>query len=100
MELIAPGAYLVSIEVEGFRGIAAPARLELSPGPGLTLVTGRNGSGKSSFAEGLELLLTGKNDRWETRPRVWQEGWQNLHATGPTKITARLHVDGEPATTE
>ena len=55
----APGAYLSSIEVEGFRGIGPASKLELEPGPGLTVVVGRNGSGKSSFAEALEVLLTG-----------------------------------------
>ena len=40
----APGAYLESITVEGFRGIGAKRTLELQPGPGLTLVIGRNGS--------------------------------------------------------
>lgn len=59
-----PGAYLRSVTVEGFRGIGPPATLELTPGPGLTLVVGRNGSGKSSFAEGLEVLLTGDSRRW------------------------------------
>ena len=43
--------------LEGFRGIVLRAELELTPGPGLTLVIGRNGSGKSSFAEALEVLL-------------------------------------------
>ncbi len=37
--------------------------LQLDPGPGLTLVTGRNGSGKSSFAEAAEFVLTGDNLR-------------------------------------
>ena len=36
---------------------------EVEPGPGLTLVVGRNGSGKSSFAEGIEVALTGHNER-------------------------------------
>lgn len=60
-----PGIYVSSISVEGFRGIGPSATLPLQPGPGLTLVVGRNGSGKSSFAEGLELLLTGHNLHWE-----------------------------------
>lgn len=90
------GAYLKSVAVQGFRGIGPPARLELSPGPGLTLIVGRNGSGKSSFAEGLEILLTGANLRWEARTKVWREGWQNLHYNGPTTLSAELHVDGQP----
>jgi len=91
-----PGAYLKSIAVQGFRGIGPPAQLELSPGPGLTLVVGRNGSGKSSFAEGLEILLTGANLRWETQTEVWREGWQNLHHEGPTVLSAELYVDEQP----
>jgi ABC-type transport system involved in cytochrome bd biosynthesis fused ATPase/permease subunit len=59
------GAYLQSLTVTGFRGIGEPATLSLTPGPGLTLVVGRNGSGKSSFAEALEVLLTGELRRWE-----------------------------------
>src|SRR5688572_13267881 len=57
-------AYLQKVAVEGFRGIGPRTTLEISPGPVLTLVVGRNGSGKSSFAEALELLLTGNNSRW------------------------------------
>ena len=53
--------------------------LELEPTAGLTLVVGRNGSGKSSFAEGIEILLTGTNSRWARRSRIWKEGWRNLH---------------------
>ena len=34
------GAFLKSIEVEGFRGVGPARRLELAPGPGLTLVVG------------------------------------------------------------
>src|SRR5487761_1495735 len=45
------GTFLQSVTVEGFRGIGAETTLSLLPGPGLTLVVGRNGSGKSSFAE-------------------------------------------------
>lgn len=57
-------AYLSRIEVRGFRGIGEPATLDLVPGPGLTVVTGRNGSGKSTFAEAAELTLTGDEPSW------------------------------------
>jgi DNA repair exonuclease SbcCD ATPase subunit len=66
----------------------------LTPGPGLTLVVGRNGSGKSSFAEALELVLTGDNQRWGGRNKIWKEGWRNLHQTERTKIEAAILVDG------
>jgi hypothetical protein len=59
--------------------IGPEATLDLTPDPGLTLVVGRNGSGKSSFAEGLELLLTGDTYRWSQRSKVWRDGWRNLH---------------------
>jgi energy-coupling factor transporter ATP-binding protein EcfA2 len=99
LEADPPGTYVASIGVEGFRGIGPRAELELTPGPGLTVVVGRNGSGKSSFAEGLELLLTGESSRWVNRTRVWTEGWQNLHVEGETVLEARLHVDGEAGLT-
>jgi hypothetical protein len=91
-----PGVYVSSITVEGFRGVGKSASIPIPPGPGLTLVVGRNGSGKSSFAEGFELLLTGRNFRWEKpRSKVWQEGWRNLHHTGAVSLKAGLLVEGE-----
>ena len=89
-----PGAYLSEVTVQGFRGIGPEASLQLSPGPGLTLVVGRNGSGKSSFAEALELLLTGDNKRWAGRVKVWKEGWRNLHHSDPALVEAELSVEG------
>ncbi len=93
------GSFLKSIEVEGFRGVGPARRLELSPGPGLTLVVGRNGSGKSSFAEALEILLTGANWRWKDRSAVWREGWRNLHHPSPTRVGAEITVEGTPGIT-
>ncbi len=86
--------WLRSISVEGFRGIGPPALLELSPGPGLTVVVGSNGSGKSSFAEALELLMTGAVKRWTRRPKAWTDSWQCLHHAGPTRLAAELENAG------
>jgi hypothetical protein len=87
-------AFLRAVTVEGFRGIGQKATLDLTPGPGLTLVVGRNGSGKSSFAEGLELLLTGDTYRWKQRTKVWREGWRNLHHP-KAALAADFALEGE-----
>jgi recombinational DNA repair ATPase RecF len=93
-------AYLSGLSVRGFRGIGAEAKLPLDLGPGLTLVVGRNGTGKSSFAEAAELALTGTCSRWASKKaKVWQEGWQNLHASDiAPMITVDLAIDGESGT--
>ena len=89
------GVFVNSIAVQGFRGIGGRCTLELAPGPGLTVVVGRNGSGKSSFAEALELLLTGENRRWADRSAVWKQGWRNLHWTASAEIEASFTIEGE-----
>ena len=88
------GAYLRSVTVAGFRGIGPTTTLEVTPGPGLTLVVGRNGSGKSSFAEALEVLLTGSLMRWAAAPTVVRDGWRSKHAVGDTQITAEFFIAG------
>jgi energy-coupling factor transporter ATP-binding protein EcfA2 len=72
--------------------------LSLQPGPGLTVVVGRNGSGKSSFAEALEVLLTGELRRWEKLSAVWRQGWRSMHKPEHAEITAEFLVqDAGPA---
>lgn len=50
------------------------------------MVSGRNGSGKSSFAEALELALTGTSYRWLKKETLWAESWRNLHRPHPCAI--------------
>jgi recombinational DNA repair ATPase RecF len=87
--------WLRSITVGGFRGVGMAKNLPLDPGPGLTLVLGRNGSGKSSFAEGAEVALTGRNDRLTTSPADWRKQWRNVHAGAEAEVAVELQVDGD-----
>ena len=92
-QLHSAATHLESLTVAGFRGVGPAVTLQLEARPGLTLLVGRNGSGKSSFAEALEMLLTGTNRRWAERAKVWADGWRNLHA-GVPRLTASFRVDG------
>ncbi|MET9713403.1 AAA family ATPase [Nocardiopsis alba] len=92
-------SYLTGIRVEGFRGIGRPAELTFSPGPGLTVIVGRNGSGKSSFAEAAEAALTGRNPRWDSMPTGWRDGWRNLHYDERTEATVDIHIAGDDGPT-
>jgi len=89
------GAYLTSLTVQGFRGIGPKQILTFTPGPGLSIVIGRNGSGKSSFAEALEVLFTGDSKRWSDRSKIWKEGWRSLHQAHPAGIEAEVLLEGQ-----
>ncbi|MET8307284.1 AAA family ATPase [Micromonospora sp. NPDC005173] len=86
--------WLKSVTVAGFRGVGPERTLQVDPGPGLTLVVGRNGSGKSSFAEAVELALTGDSARWADKTSVWRTGWRNIHNPDPCWVDVELRVDG------
>ena len=88
------GTFVTEISVEGFRGVGPAVRLDLYPAPGLMVVSGRNGSGKSSFAEALELALTGTSYRWRNKEALWAETWQNLHHPSPCEIRIGFTREG------
>ena len=95
------GAYLTRVTVSGFRGVGPERSIDVKPAPGLTVICGRNGSGKSTFAEAVEMALTGHNERWsEDRAAEWRDGWRNLHVPHPTAIEVQFLVEGQaPAQT-
>ncbi|WP_041451086.1 AAA family ATPase [Hoyosella subflava] len=95
------GAFLDSVSVAGFRGIGRKAVLPLHPAPGLTVVSGRNGSGKSSFSEALEYAVSGNSYRWKNKRNatVWESSWRNLHRPSPCEIRIGLAVEGAGVTT-
>lgn len=87
-------AFLRSITVSGFRGIGTRTTLELNPYCGITVISGRNGSGKSSFAEALEYALTGTSYRWANKKgQHWEASWRNLHAGEPAAITVDFAME-------
>ena len=87
--------FLQSLSVSGFRGVHEKVTLELQPSPGLTVVAGRNGSGKSSLAEAIDVVLTGASARWKDRSVTWRDSWQHLSGGG-VAITAKFAVSSVP----
>lgn len=82
------GMFLKSLTVQAFRGIGSQVRIDIPPLPGLVVIAGRNGSGKSSLAEALEIALTGVNSRWVAKAKngVWSKAWRNLHVADSPAI--------------
>ncbi len=94
---VAP-TYLTGIQVRSFRGIGEESTLRLTPGPGVTLVVGRNGSGKSSFSEGAEVALTGTSARWVGKgSKEWRKGWRNVHSALPPRLVVETMHVGDPS---
>lgn len=62
---------LTRLSISGLRRIA---RLEILPGPGLNVITGANGAGKTSLLEGLHLLGYGRSFRGRVRDGLIRTG--------------------------
>ena len=63
------------------------------------MVSGRNGSGKSSFAEAFELAVTGDSYRWRNKAKLWTSNWRNIHHGDPCRIRVDFAVEGAPPAT-
>jgi hypothetical protein len=87
--------YLESVAVTDYRGIGDRTWFRLAPRPGVTLVVGRNGAGKSSLAEALETAFTGTNSRWERQDDARRGNWRNLRAGATPKVEVKLSVAGD-----
>ena len=62
------GLRLARLELAGFRGIREPTRLALPPG--FVVITGRNGSGKSSICDAIEYALLGELHKYDEGKEV------------------------------
>ncbi|MFF5768537.1 AAA family ATPase [Streptomyces tanashiensis] len=87
--------YLDSLAVNGFRGIGPRARLSLSLRPGVNLVVGRNGSGKSSLADAIEVGFTGTRAHRPGQDATRGGHWYNIHNADSPKIELKLAIEGD-----
>ena len=66
---------IMRLTIEGLRNLR---QAELQPGPGLNLVTGANGAGKTSLLEAVHLLAYGRSFRGRVRDGLVRTGCESL----------------------
>ena len=92
------------ISIAGFRGVLE--RLDLDVGDSFLVLTGRNGSGKSTICDAIEFALTGKISRLEMRKEKGESVADYLWWRGEGSPSDRLvrltfiKESGEPLTIE
>ncbi len=82
--------HLTELRVQNFRCLRA---LQLEPGPGLNLILGENGSGKSSLLEAIYFLARADSFRHGTRARLIRDDADELAVFGRLR-----EDDGSPLT--
>lgn len=78
----------MAINLLSFSGLRNLGRVEVEPAPGINLIVGANGSGKTSFLEGIHLLGMGRSFR--TRHL------KHAIAHDAEAMTLFARLDGEP----
>lgn len=87
---------LRQIAIEGFRGVQR--RIEVPFGAGFTVITGRNGSGKTSICDAVEYVLIGSISRFSTKDTergetigdyVW---WRGTNPAAKNEVTLSLET--------
>ncbi|WAC62434.1 DNA replication/repair protein RecF [Pseudoxanthomonas sp. SL93] len=82
----------------GVAGLRRFQQIEMAPGPGLNLVTGDNGAGKTSLLEALHLMAYGRSFRGRVRDGLVSTGrdaveifveWQEQTLTGTPSLRTR-----------
>ncbi len=68
--------WISGIEAEGVRGFNRPTRIEL--GPGLNVLAGKNGSGKTSLLQAVEWCLAGKIDYMKGEEFIQEDAIVNI----------------------
>lgn len=59
--------YLCRVQIANFRTYGSDFDLHIPDKPGLTIISGKNGLGKTAFVEAIEWALTGKVQRLDSR---------------------------------
>jgi DNA replication and repair protein RecF len=80
---------LTRLRVSGLRSLA---EAELLPGPGLNLITGDNGAGKTSLLEALHLLAYGRSFRGRVRDGLIRTGCEAVEVFAEWQETASARM--------
>jgi DNA repair exonuclease SbcCD ATPase subunit len=88
---------LIAIEIEGFGSIIKPIEYKLNT-PGLTIIKGKNGSGKTSILSAISWVIYGKTLKQSNSVEPWPEVIAKAQGYKGTRVTLKCCIDGEEAT--